>query len=117
MKPTFLKGIIAYMSVSQIYKLVIENISNNVCLGRSRGSELELQLSLQNPVSPWDLIIISPTTFLSFQHLSIINLKGGLASPLLSYLTAYSFAGGSYAALRDILYNNADVMFHLARHI
>lgn len=52
MKPTFfLKGIIAYMSVSQIYRLVVQNISINVCLGRTTENEFELELSLQNPVS------------------------------------------------------------------
>lgn len=65
----------------------------------------------------WVYSFTNPTAVLSFWYLSVINLKGELTSSLLSYLTAWSFACGCYIALRDILYNNADVIFQLAWHI
>lgn len=65
----------------------------------------------------WFYSFTNPTAVLSSWYFSVINLKGELTSSLLSYLTAWSFACGCYIALRDILYNNADVIFQLAWHI
>lgn len=52
-----------------------------------------------------------------FRYLSIVDLKGEFTLSLLSYLTTSCFACGCFIALRDILCNNADVIFQLAQPI